>query len=69
MERTEITISFGSAVELDHFLDAEPFDELLPDLWSKAVAEYCGHAVRLVVGPRWHGEEVAAHLADVLGGL
>ena len=65
-------VSLCGAVELDN-VDAEPVDDLLPDLRPEPVAEHDPHLVALLVvtvrAIRVLAAQVSRHLSDILGRL
>ena len=65
---THAAVSFGGSVELAD-LDAEPLDEAVPDLGSKAVSNHQPHLGRRLELALGRLVEVARHFADVLGDL
>ena len=69
---TDGAVSLRGAVELDN-VDAEPFDDLLPDLRPEPVAEHDPDLVALLVASvgavRVLAAEVSRHLPNVLGRL
>ena len=70
--RTDGAVSLRGAVEFDN-VDAEPVDDLLPDLRTESVAEHDPDLVALLVASvgtvRVLAAEVSRHLPDVLGRL
>lgn len=65
-------VSLSGAVELDN-VDAEPVDDLLPDLRPEPIAEHDPDLVALLVVTVWalriFAAQVSRHLANILGCL
>lgn len=66
---TNISIAFGSSVELRDSWNVKPIDELRPNLRTKPITEDQSNLVCLIGGRIRSGQDVPAHFADVLTNL